>query len=78
MQVAKFPHVHLEAGGWYLDCSCGFVPDVGESLYNNLVSFAPEVIELEDEPEKGNPAPLSNDKDVVSVKGKGKGRKVPF
>jgi hypothetical protein len=38
MQLAKFPHVHLEAGGWYLDCSRGFVPDVEESLYNSLVT----------------------------------------
>jgi hypothetical protein len=26
MQIAKFPHVHLVADGWYLDCSHGFVP----------------------------------------------------
>jgi hypothetical protein len=52
MQIAKFPYVHLEAGGWYLDCSRGFVPDEEESLYTSLVSSAPEVIELEEEPEE--------------------------
>jgi hypothetical protein len=49
IQVAKFPHMHLEAGGWYLDCSCGFVPDEEESIYSSLVSSAPDVIELEEE-----------------------------
>jgi hypothetical protein len=41
MQVANFPHVHLVAGGWYLDFSRGFVPKVEESLYNTLLSSAP-------------------------------------
>jgi hypothetical protein len=41
MQLAKFPRVHLVAGGWYLDCSRGFVPDVEKYLYNNLVTSAP-------------------------------------
>ena len=27
MQVAKFPHAHLVAGGWYMDCSHGFMPN---------------------------------------------------
>jgi hypothetical protein len=36
----------------YLDCSCEFVSDVEESLHNNLVTSAPEVIELEEEPEE--------------------------
>ena len=76
MQVAKFPHVHLLAGGWYLDCSRGFVPDAEAYLYNSLVTSAPEVIELEEEPEEDNPAPPSHEKDVASVKGKGKGRKL--
>ena len=76
MQVAKFPHVHLEVGGWYLDCSRGFVPDEEESLYNSLVSSAPEVIELEEEPEEHMPTPQSIEKDVAPVKGKGKGRKL--
>ena len=74
MQLAKFPHVHLVASGWYLDCSREFVPD--ESLYNNLVTSAPEVIELEEEPKKENPAFQSIEKDVAPGKGKGKGRKL--
>jgi hypothetical protein len=74
MQAAKFPHVHLEAGGWYLDCSRGFVPDEEESLYSSLVSSAPDVIELEEEPDM--PAPQSIEKDVAPVKAKGKGRKL--
>ena len=73
MQVAKFPHVHLVASGWYLDCSCGFMPEVEAVFYNILISSAPEVIELEDQPEEENPAPLSNEKDVVPVKCKGQG-----
>ena len=77
MQLAKFSRMHLVAGGWYLDCSCRFVPDVEEPLYNNLVSSAPEVIELEEEPEKyENLAPPTNDKEVGPVKAKGKGKKV--
>ena len=46
MQLAKFPHVHLVAGGWYLDCSHRVVSDVEEFLYSNLVTSAPEVVEL--------------------------------
>ena len=76
MQLAKFPPVHLVAGGWYLDCSCGFVPDVEESLYNSLVTSAPEVIQLEEEPEEENPPPQSIQKEVTPAKGKGKGRKL--
>ena len=77
MQLVKFPCVHLVAGGWYLDYSCGFVPDVEEPLYNCLASSIPEVFELEEElKEDENPAPPSNDKDVASVKAKGKGKRV--
>ena len=77
MQLVKFPRVHLVVGGWYLDCYRGFVPDVEEPLYNNLVSSAPEDFELEDEPgEDENLAPPTNDKDVAPVKAKGKGKKV--
>ena len=61
LQIPKFPHMHLVAGGWYLDCSCGFVPEVEAMLYNTLVSSTPEVTELEEEPQKDNPAPQSND-----------------
>ena len=59
-----------------MDCSRGFVPVVEESLYNTLVSFAPEAIELEEEPDADIPAPPSTDKDVAPAKGKGKGKKV--
>jgi hypothetical protein len=76
MQVAKFRYVHLVAGDWYLDCSHKFVPEVKESLYNNLVGFVPHVIELEKELEEDNPAPPSNEKDVALVKDKGRGRQV--
>ena len=76
MQIAKFPHAHLVAGGWYLDCSRGFVPEVEESLYNSLVDTAPEVIEFEEEPEEETPVPQPIEKDVVPVKAKGKGRKL--
>ena len=69
MQRLKFPHVHLVAGGWYLDCSRGFVPDVEQGLYNILVGSAPEVIEVEEEPEENIPAPPSIEKEVVPVKG---------
>jgi hypothetical protein len=59
-----------------LDCSRGFVPEVEVELYNTLVSSAPEVIELKAEREKHNPALPSNEKEVASIKIKGKGRKV--
>jgi hypothetical protein len=77
MQLAKFPSAHLVAGGWYLDCSRGFVPEGEEALYSSLVASAPEVIELEEEPEEDvNPAPPTIVKEVVSAKGKGKGKRV--
>ena len=73
MQLAKFPRVHLVAGGWYFDCSHGFVLDVEKPLYNSLASSAPEVIELVEEPEEDkNSAPPTNYKEVALVKGKGK------
>ena len=65
------------AGSWYLNCSRGYIPDIEEPLYNNLTSFAPEVIELEEEPkEYENPAHPTNDKEVAPVKAKGKGKRV--
>jgi len=68
----------LGAGGWYLDCSCGFVPDIEKPLYNSLVCSAPEVIELNEEPkEYENAAPPTNDKEVALVKGKAKGKRFP-
>ena len=79
MQLTKFPCVHLVAGGWYFDCFRAFVSDVKKSLYNNLVSSVLEVIKLEEEPEEDEkPAPLTNDKEVAPVKGKGKCKKVAF
>jgi hypothetical protein len=77
MQLAKFPRAHLVAGGWYLECSRGFIPEAEEPLFNNLVSSAPEVIELEEEPEEDeSPAPPTIIKEVGSGKGKGKGKRV--
>jgi hypothetical protein len=77
IQLAKFPRAHLVRGGWYLDCSRGFVPEAEEALYSSLVSTAPEVIELEEEPEEDeNPAPPTIVKEVRSAKGKGKGKRV--
>ena len=75
MQIAKFLHLHLVAGCWYLDCSRGFVPEAEMDLYNTLVSSTLEVIILKEEPEEDTPAPLSIEKDVAPLKGKGKGRK---
>ena len=38
-------YFHLEAKGWYLDCSKGFFPKVKEPLFNNLVDKAPHRIQ---------------------------------
>ena len=77
MQITKFPCAHLVEGTWYLDCSRGFVPEAEEALYNSLVSAAPEVIELDEEPEEDkNLAPPPILKEVGSAKGKGKYKKV--
>ena len=70
-------HFPSHSLGWYLDCFCGFVPEAEEPLYNTLVASAPEVIELEEEPEEDeNPAPPTVVKEVGSVKGKGRGKRV--
>src|ERR1700737_1560886 len=77
MQIFKFPRAHLVAGGWYLDCSRGFVTEEEEPLYNSLISTTPEVIEVEEEPDEDeNPPPPAIDKDVAPVKAKGKGKRV--
>ena len=76
MQLVKYPLVHLVADGWSLDFSRRFVLDVEKTLYNSLASSTPEVIELIEEPEEDNQAPLSIEKEMAQVKGKGKGRKV--
>ena len=44
LQVAKFSESHLQAGGWYLDCSFGYVPPEEKPLFSSLVSSAPEEI----------------------------------
>ena len=73
MQITKFSHPHLDAGDWYLDCSCGFVPEFQEPLYSNLVSSGPVVIELEEEPEEDEiPPPPTIVKEVGSTKDKGR------
>ena len=41
-QTTKFPESHLQAAGWYLDCSAGFVPVEEKPLFDSLVSSAPE------------------------------------
>ena len=41
-QTTKFPESHLQAGGWYLDCSGGFIPREEKPFFANLVSSAPE------------------------------------
>ena len=41
-QTTKFPESHLQAGGWYLDCSRGFVPREEKPLFASLVSSAPK------------------------------------
>ena len=76
MQVAKYPTSHLEACGWYLDCSRAFVPDEEEAHYGNLVNSGPDVIELDEDPDEPTLAPPSVEKDVAPVKGKGRGKNV--
>ena len=77
MQLARIPCVHLVVGGWYLDCSCGFIPDVEKPLYNSLVCSVPKIMELEEEPEEDeNLAPSTNEKEVALVKDKGKSKRV--
>src|ERR1700738_4540908 len=39
-QTTKFPESHLQAAGWYLDCSAGFVPEEEMPLFASLVSNA--------------------------------------
>jgi hypothetical protein len=46
LQVAKFSESHLQAGGWYLDCSFGFVPPEEKPLFSSLVSSAPDEINV--------------------------------
>ena len=76
LQITKFPHPHLLAGGWYLDCSRGFVPEAEESLYSSLVSSGTEVLELEEEPEEDHNPPPAIVKEIGSAKGKGKDKRM--
>ena len=39
MPLLKFPHVHLLAGGWYLDYSRGFVPEVENPFTTALLAL---------------------------------------
>ncbi len=41
-QTTKFLESHLQAGGWYLDCSGGFVHGEEKPLFASLVSSAPD------------------------------------
>ena len=41
-QTTKFLESHLQAGGWYLDCSGGFVPGEEKPFFSSLVSSAPK------------------------------------
>ena len=41
-QTTKFPKSHLHAGGWYLDCSRGFVLGEEKLLFPSLVSSGPD------------------------------------
>ena len=43
IQVAKFPEAHLQAGGWYLDCSGEFVHAEEKLLFTSLVNSVPEL-----------------------------------
>ena len=42
MQTTKFFQSYLKAGGWYLDCSRGFVHGEEKPLFASLVRSAPE------------------------------------
>ena len=41
-QITKFPESYLQAGGWYLDCSGGFVHGEEKPLFASLMSSNPE------------------------------------
>ena len=77
MQIVKFPEAHLVAGGWYLECSRGYVPKEEEDLYNSLVRSAPDVCDVVEEPDEDvdvEPPVKVKEKVVPPVKGK-KGKK---
>ena len=65
------------AGGWYLECSRGYVPKEEEDLYNSLVRSAPDVCDVVEEPDEDvdvEPPVKVKEKVVPPVKGK-KGKK---
>jgi len=39
-QTNKFSELHLQGGGWYLDCVAGFVPGEEKALFASLVGSA--------------------------------------
>ena len=41
-QTSKFSELHLQGGGWYLDCAAGFVPGEEKALFASLVGSAPD------------------------------------
>jgi hypothetical protein len=41
-QTTKFSELHLQAAGWYLDCSAEFVSGEEKALFASLVSSTPE------------------------------------
>ena len=41
-QTNKFSELHLQGGGWYLDCAAGFVPGEEKALFASLVGSAPD------------------------------------
>ena len=61
-QTTKFPTSHLQAGGWYLDCSRGFVHGKKKVFSASLVSSAleeyivpfeePDIVEFPPPPSK--------------------------
>jgi hypothetical protein len=51
-QTNKFSELHLQGGGWYLDCAAGFVPVEEKALFASLVGTAPDdIIVSLDEPD---------------------------
>ena len=73
LQVSQFPTFHLKSGGWYIDCTGGFVPASKEALHRDLTMAAPlELIDLE-ETKLPDPQPeLQKEKASKGTRGKGK------
>jgi hypothetical protein len=75
LQVAKFSESHLQAGGWYLDCSFGFVPPEEKPLFSSIVSSAPEEINVPfEEPDLVEVPPPP----PKAPKGKGRAKNAPI